>query len=114
MVGTCDHALVSDVGFARAAEPPSGATLYYSHPGAANDTNLPRANYTLHTSTDSGASFQFVDRIYAGGAGYSDAHVIPGPNGSLVLGMAFQRTFDPPNPSIEGGGYNIGFATIPI
>ena len=40
------------------------------------------------------------------GSGYSDAHVLR--DGSVA--MAFQRTFDPPVPSIEGGGYDIGLA----
>ena len=40
------------------------------------------------------------------GYGYSDAHILR--DGSVA--MAFQRTFDPPVPSIEGGGYDIGLA----
>ena len=37
---------------------------------------------------------------------YSDAHVLK--DGSVAV--AFQKTFDPPVPSIEGGGYDVGLA----
>eukprot|EP01051_Picozoa_sp_SAG22_P029204 SAG22_NODE_10704_length_520_cov_0.921615_2_plen_49_part_01 len=37
------------------------------------------------------------------GYGYGDAHVLR--DGSVVV--AFQKTFDPPVPSIEGGGYDV-------
>ena len=50
----------------------------------------------------------------AGGAGYSDALVLPDGSGGEVLAMAFQKTFDPPVPSIEGGGYDMGLALLPL
>ena len=50
--------------------------------------------------------FQTVRLRPPAGYGYSDAHVLR--DGSVA--MAFQRTFDPPVPSIEGGGYDIGLA----
>jgi len=108
---TCAQALVSDPEV-------SNGTLYWAHPG--NDIHT-RANYTLHSSQDSGASWQFENRIYPGGAGYSDAHVLHDGN-KHVLAMAFQKTFDCPTgppascgvPGIEGGGYDIALALYPI
>ena len=41
-----------------------------------------------------------------GACRYSDAHVLK--DGSVAV--AFQKTFDPPVPSIEGGGYDVGLA----
>jgi len=100
---TCAQALVSDpVG--------TDGTIYWSHPG---DDQHDRSNYTLHSSADGGASWDFVDRVYGMGAGYSDAHVLH--NGDqTVLAMAFQKTFEPPVKSIEGGGYDMGLALWPI
>ena len=63
-----------------------------------------------HARRDGGASWEFVDVVYGGGAGYSDIHVLPGG----WLGVAFQKTFDPPDPHIEGGGYNLGFARLKV
>ena len=114
LVGTCDHALVSDVDAPSKQGLGTHGVLYYGHPSSAVNDSLPRANYTLHSSRDGGASWEFVDRIYAGGAGYSDMNVLPAHGGKQVVGVAFQKTFDPPVPTIEGGGYNLGFATIPI
>jgi hypothetical protein len=34
--------------------------------------------------------------------------------GNAFLAMAFQKTFEPPVPSIEGGGYDMGFAILPL
>ena len=50
--------------------------------------------------------FQTVRLRPPAGYGYADAHILR--DGSVA--MAFQRTFDPPVPSIEGGGYDIGLA----
>ena len=100
---TCDNALCS--------EPTSTGTMYWAKPG--NVTGA-RSNYTLHSSQDGGASWDFVDRVYAGGAGYSDATVVPDGQGGRVLLMAFQKTFDPPVPGIEGGGYDVGVARLPL
>merc|ERR1711862_1053939 len=72
-----------------------------------------RSNYTLHKSIDSGASWQFVNRIYGGGSGYSDAHVLPDGD-AKVLAMVFQKTFDPPVKAIEGGGYDVGLALMAL
>ena len=101
---TCAQALVSD------QRGPSD--MYWSHPGS--DIH-DRANYTLHKSSNGGADWDFVDRIYAGGAGYSDAFVLRDPaDGKRSLAMAFQKTFEPPVPSIEGGGYDLAVAYWPL
>jgi hypothetical protein len=44
--------------------------------------------------------------VWIGACRYSDAHVLK--DGSVAV--AFQKTFDPPVPSIEGGGYDVGLA----
>ena len=31
-----------------------------------------------------------------------------------TLAMAFQKTFEPPVPSVEGGGYDMGLALLPL
>lgn len=86
--------------------------MYWAHPG---DVNHDRQNYTLHQSTNGGATWEFVNRVYALGAGYSDALVVRGGNGgSAMLAMAFQKTFEPPVSSIEGGGYDMGLALLPL
>merc|ERR1711924_337751 len=62
---TCAEALCS--------EPDADGTMWWAHPGS----NIhDRANYTLHKSGNGGATWDFVDRVYAGGAGYSDARVL--------------------------------------
>jgi hypothetical protein len=68
-----------------------------------------RSNGTLQRSDD-GGKWQFLAHIgdASMGYGYSDAHVLR--DGSIAV--AFQRTFDPPVGSIEGGGYDIGLAII--
>ena len=112
--GTCDQAIASD--------PAHSPTIYYGHPGndtldyGRHDNGLARANYTLHKSNDGGASWEFVNRVYPLGAGYSDAHVVPdaaAPSGFTLL-MSFQKTFNPPVPSIEGGGYDLALARLPL
>ena len=57
-----------------------------------------------------------MTQVYADGAGYSDAIVLPDPDdpNARVLAMAFQKTFHPPNHGIEGGGYDIGIALLPL
>ena len=60
---------------------------------------------------------QFVATVYADGAGYSDAIVLPADpanSQARVLAMAFQRTFHPPQHGIEGGGYDIALALMPL
>jgi hypothetical protein len=109
MTGTCAQALVSDVGVS--------PTMYWSHPGNWTEgTEIARANYTLHQSTDSGAHWELVDRVYPLGAGYSDAHVVADPTSpyghSLLMG--FQKTFEPPVPGVEGGGYDMAVARLPL
>ena len=79
-------------------------------------TEIARANYTLHQSTNGGAHWELVDRVYPLGAGYSDAHVVPdisSPNGHTLL-MGFQKTFNPPVKSLEGGGYDMVVARLPL
>ena len=82
--------------------------LYFGHPGSFTD----RANYTIHRSTDEGASWDFLAVIYPGGAGYSDVHVLPHEGPGDRLGFAFQRTIN--QPGVEGGGYNLGWATMTV
>ena len=109
MVGTCAHALVSDVGHS--------PTVFYSHPGNWTEgAELARANYTLHHSGNGGETWSPGMEVYGLGAGYSDAHVVPdaqAPGGRSLL-MAFQKTFEPPDKNIEGGGYNMGFAVLDL
>ncbi len=62
----------------------------------------------MHRSYDGGASWDLVGVTYSGGAGYSDSHILP--DGSL--GVVFQRTLY--NSSIEGGGYNLAFQSVPV
>lgn len=82
--------------------------LYFGHPGSFTD----RANYTIHQSTNEGASWDFVGVIYPGGAGYSDVHVLPSEGPGDRLGVAFQRTIN--QPGVEGGGYNLAWASMTI
>ena len=42
--------------------------------------------------------------------GYSDAALV----GDGSLAIAFQRTFDPPDHGIEGGGYDVGLALVQL
>lgn len=76
-----------------------------------------------------GATWEFVNRVYGpgapgsgragknfGGAGYSDSHVVPdasSPSGATLL-MGFQKTFQPPVPGVEGGGYDMAVALLPL
>ena len=51
-----------------------------------------------------------------GGAGYSDSIVVPdpsSPSGATLL-MGFQKTFEPPVPGVEGGGYDMAVALLPL
>ena len=109
-----DHALCSDPSFEE-------GTVFWAHPGSIpgspNATYWGgRSNYTIHRSSSGGASWEFVNRVYADGAGYSDAIVLPDSedSNSRVLAMAFQKTFHPPQHGIEGGGYDIGLALLPL
>ena len=83
--------------------------VYLGHPGASDGD---RANYTIHRSTDEGATFEFVGVIYPGGAGYSDVHVLPYDGPGDRLGVAFQRCLN--DSSREGGGYNMAWASMTI
>lgn len=88
-------------------------TIYWGHPQNVSRT---RSNYTLHRSRNGGGSWEAVTRVYALGAGYSDAIVVPdstAPSGETLL-MAFQKTFEPPVSGIEGGGYDVGLARLPL
>jgi hypothetical protein len=69
-----------------------------------------RTNGTLQASANGGGEWDFLAHIGDAkmGYGYSDAHVLR--DGSVAV--AFQRTFEPPVKSIEGGGYDIGLAII--
>ena len=96
----------SDQGIDRSEK--TGA-VYFGHPGAVDGD---RANYTIHRSTDSGATFEFVGVIYPGGAGYSDVHVLPWDGPGDRLGVAFQRCLN--DSSREGGGYNMAWASMTI
>jgi hypothetical protein len=86
----------------------SRACSYFGHPGSCCD----RANYTIHRSTDEGATFEFVGVIYPAGAGYSDVHVLPWDGPGDRLGVAFQRCLN--DSSREGGGYNMAWASMTI
>ena len=97
---TCDQPIVADQ---------DTGIVYYAHPGAVNAT---RTNYTVHRSLDGGASWEFLDRVTAHGSGYSDMNIVPQPDGSKVLAMLFQRTLW--EDGVEGGGYNLAWATIPL
>ena len=100
-VAECAHALVS--------APTAGGRLYWGHPGGGSDGH-DRRNYTMQVSHTDGASWELLAHVGAEamGAGYSDAHLLQ--DGSLVV--AFQRTFDPPVPGIEGGGYDLALASM--
>eukprot|EP01047_Picozoa_sp_COSAG01_P095502 COSAG01_NODE_26188_length_721_cov_1.409968_2_plen_107_part_01 len=79
-VAVADHALCSDPSYGQ-------GKVYWSHPGnvpgSASDRYWgSRSNYSLHRSSD-GASWEFVTQVYADGAGYSDAIVLPDPNDPL-------------------------------
>ena len=106
-LAVCDQAICSDP-----TANDGGAMIYWAHPGSFSGD---RSNYTVHRSED-GASWDFVNRVYSGGAGYSDALVVPDPQApsGRVLLMAFQKTFTPPVPGIEGGGYDVGLARLPL
>jgi sialidase-1 len=96
----------SDQGIDRSEK--TGA-VYFGHPGSLTE----RANYTIHRSLDEGATFEFVGVIFPAGAGYSDVHVLPGYDGpGDRLGVAFQRCLN--DPSREGGGYNMAWASMTI
>ena len=119
LVGTCSHGLASSTDAPGPGHGNDPGVIYYAHPGSSLDMTLPRANYTLHRSFDGGGIWEFVDVIYRstnisnGGAGYSDAHLLPQGEGEPQrLGMAFQRTIY--EPGAEGGGYNMAFATIEV
>ena len=64
----------------------------------------------MDVSVDDGASWQHLTQVGepSGGAGYSDAHLLA----DHTLGVVYQKTFEPPVPSIEGGGYDLALAVI--
>lgn len=91
------------------ASDPSTGIVYWGHPGAAN---MSRANYTVHRSLDGGATWHFLRRVYAHGAGYSDIHVLHNKIGEAYLGALFQRTIY--ESGAEGGGYNLALASVSL
>ena len=105
-IAECAHALVSDP---TASSSSGESTMYWGHPGGAPGGQN-RNNYTLETSMDDGATWRFSAHIQPKGAGYSDAHLLH--DGRLAI--AYQRTFDPPVHSIEGGGYDIAVALVDL
>ena len=98
ILNNCENPMVSD---------PATGKLYWGHPGAVNMT---RSNYTVHESSDGGATWQLLDRVYAAGAGYSDMHIVRHPGVAPYLGVLFQRTLY--EPGAEGGGYNLAYASV--
>ena len=98
--GTCENSVSSDP----AASPDEGR-MFYARPGAVNGS---RSNYTVHRSYDGGGTWRLQAVVYSHGAGYSDSVVLPNGN----LGVVFQRCLY--NASIEGGGYNLAFAEVPV
>lgn len=76
---TCHQGLTSD---------PDTGVVYWGHPGAANST---RTNYTVHSSSDGGATLDYFDRVWAGGAGYSELAIIPQPGGSRRSQLSSRR-----------------------
>jgi hypothetical protein len=63
-------------------------------------------------SADGGANWELAKVVYSSGSGYSDSWLIPGPDGSARLQVAFQRTLYEPN--AEGGAYNMGFSIVDV
>lgn len=107
-LAVCDQAICSDP----TTEGSTVGTIYWAHPG---NYSGDRSNYTVHRSNDGGGTWQFVNRVYGGGSGYSDAVVIPDPTApsGQTLVMAFQKTWMPPG-QCEGGGYDIGLARLQL
>ena len=64
-------------------------------------------NYTVSSTLD-GKRWGLVDVVFPGGAGYSDVMAMPNGN----MGVAFQRTLF--ESGVEGGGYNIAFASLKL
>lgn len=83
--------------------------LYFGHPGAVDGD---RANYTIHRSSNEGATWDYMGVIFPNGSGYSDVHVLPHDGPGDRLGVAFQRTLY--EPGVEGGGYNMAWASMTI
>ena len=87
----------------------TGST-YFGHPHGINGT---RTNYTILRSMDQGATFSmFRAPIYPSGAGYSSLILLANSGPGDLIGVAFQRTIW--DSQLEGGGYNIGFATVAV
>ena len=59
-----------------------------------------------------GETWHFVDRVTPHGSGYSDMNIVPAPDGGRQLAVLFQRTLY--EVGVEGGGYNLAWATIPL
>lgn len=91
------------------ASDPATGVMYWAHPGGGIDGH-DRMNGTLQRSHNGGAGWEFVEHIGEAsmGYGYGDAHILK--DGSVAL--AFQRTFDPPDHGIEGGGYDIALTIV--
>lgn len=108
-VAECAHALTSD---------PETGVMWWAHPGG-DDGNYAaqgghdRYNGTLQRSDNGGASWELAAHltpgIYpAGGYGYSDITLLR--DGTVAV--IYQKTFDPYDGSIEGGGYDLGLARV--
>ena len=85
--------------------------MYWGKPYGINGT---RTNYTLMQSSDQGATWDILSPVvYKSGAGYSSLALLPGaPEGEDLIGVAFQPTLW--DPVLEGGGYNMACATVPV
>ena len=104
-VSECAHALASS----------SDGTMWWAHPGGGADGH-DRYNGALERSTNGGETWEFAAHITpgvypAGGYGYSDLQPLSDGSGVAIV---YQKTFNPPIRSIEGGGYDIGFARVTL
>lgn len=73
--------------------------MYWGHPsewsdpatGPTPDKSL-RSNYTLLRSLDQGATWDFLEVVFAAGFGYSDMHLLPSLTADTgdLIGVAFQ------------------------
>ena len=88
-----------------------GSTLFFGAP--MNSTTGDRTNFTIYSSTDGGKHWSWFAGVYAQSSGYSDVVALDHPNDQHHhLGVAFQLGHNLPH--VEGGGYDIAFARIPV
>lgn len=75
--------------------------MYWGHPGEWSDPATGptpdkglRANYTILRSLDQGATWQFLEVVFAAGSGYSDMHLLPSSTADTgdLIGVAFQMS----------------------